>query len=387
MSQIYGDAEAIKRAEAAKGGDKSMYINMDAIRELPDEYEVLITEVEFDKGKLKDQFADVGNDTWMPSTHLMYRIAEACGICGGERSVSKPIIEEVDINPMLMLGMTEIPTVRKMTVGRSVTKFSTRMQEDGTLRTSSPCNSEYNVWERCAKEWADEELSADGYKDVQTGKYKYYDKDKWGDYVVKGKYSTPVKYNSALKRRAHFQGEMKFAHAKCETKAHTKTIRELAGLMTGYKREDLSEGKLTFAKIRRSREAIKAEAAARLTAISRGLTHGPAPAALLFGPEMEPPPVTNSVTPPVDEPVVDFVVPEEEPEKSKRDQLLAVLKVYGENNLIVPRYEDAAAAMIGWLEGNEQAEEDETLWPKAVANLKAIEEKVPEEGKLTHTIY
>ncbi len=157
MSQIYGDPEAIKRAEAAKAGDKSIYINMDAIRELPDEYEAVVTEVAVDPKNLKADFSDVGSGNWMPQTQLMYRIAEACGIGGGDRSVSKPIVEEIDINPMLMLGMTEVPTVRKMTVGRSVTKFSTRMQEDGTPRTSSPCNAEYNVWDRCLEEWAKEE--------------------------------------------------------------------------------------------------------------------------------------------------------------------------------------------------------------------------------------
>ena len=395
MSRIYGDKAAIKRAEAAKAGDKSMYINMDAIRELPDEYEAVVTEVTFDPKNLKADFSDVGSSNWMPQTQLMYRIAEACGIGGGDRSVSKPIVEEIDINPMLMLGMTEVPTVRKMTVGRSVTKFSTRMQEDGTPRTSSPCNAEYNVWDRCVKEWADEELESNNYEDVKTGKYQYFGKDKWGDHIIKGKYASPIKYNSALKRRAHFQGEMKFAHAKCETKAHTKTIRELAGLMTGYSADDLKIGKLVFAKIRRSREAIKAEAAARLTAISRGGA-GEQSTALLFGPQndvAETEADTEDVAAvqtedaaPAEE-TVEFIVPEEEPEKSKRDQLLAILKIYAENGMIVPTYVEAGTAMIRWLEANEDAEDRADIWEKAVTNLRLMEEKIPEEGQITHTIY
>ncbi len=386
MSQIYGDPEAIKRAEAAKAGDKSIYINMDAIRELPDEYEAVVTEVAFDPKNLKADFSDVGSGNWMPQTQLMYRIAEACGIGGGDRSVSKPIVEEIDINPMLMLGMTEVPTVRKMTVGRSVTKFSTRMQEDGTPRTSSPCNAEYNVWDRCLEEWAKEEEKTDGYDEKKIGTWPSGDKyftAEWTDSgTVKSK-KIPLKYDNKYKRRAHFQAEMKFAHAKCETKAHTKTIRELAGLMTGYSADDLKIGKLVFAKIRRSREAIKAEAAARLTAISRGGSRGEESTKLLFGAQETPEPEPAAP----EEETVEFVVPEEEPEKSKRDQLLAILKIYAENGMIVPTYVDAGKAMIGWLEANEDAADRTDLWEKAVGNLHLIEEKIPEEGRITHTIY
>ncbi len=389
MSQIYGDPETIKRAGSAKAGDKSMYINMEAIRELPDEYEAVITEVKFDPNNLDADFSDVGSGNWMPQTQLMYRIAEACGISGGDRSVSKPVIEEIDINPLLMLGMTEVPTVRRMTVGRSVTKFSTRMQEDGTLRASSSCDAEYNVWDRCLEQWAKEEEQTDGYDEKKVGTFPSGDKFFTAEWTKDNKVQTkkiPLKYDTMYKRRTHFQGEMKFAHAKCETKAHTKTIRELAGLMTGYSTADLKAGKLTFAKIRRSRESIKAEAAARLTAISRAGSQGEEPTALLFGPqdarEAEVPVAAAS-----EEETVEFIVPEEEPEKPKRDQLLAVLKVYNENGMIVPAYVEAGKAMIGWLEANETAEDRTELWEKAVGNLHLIEEKIPEEGRITHTIY
>ncbi len=403
MSQIYGDPEAIKRAEEARAGDKSVYVNMEAIRELPDEYEAVITEVEFDPQNLKADFSDVGGGNWMPQTQLMYDIAGKCGISGGDRSVSKPIIEEVDINPMLMRGMADAPTARKMTVGRSVTKFSTKMQEDGTVRPSSACTSEYNVWDRCLEQWAKEEEDTDGYDEKKVGTFPSGDKYFTRHWTKNNKAESKkiaLRYDTMYKRRAHFQGEMKFAHAKCETKAHTKTIRELAGLTTGYSAEDLKTGKLTFAKIRRSRESIKAEAAARLTAISRAGSIGQDPTALLFGPQDTPAPETAEVVVPEEEAVateeeavvpaettVEFIVPPTEPEKSKRDQLLAILKIYSENGMVVPTYVDASKAMIGWLEANEDAEDNEVVWAKAVGNLGLIEEKIPEEGRITHTIH
>ena len=52
-----------------KPGDPSVYINFDAIADLPDEYEAVITEVLFDPKKLEEFFANVGskaNPSWMP---------------------------------------------------------------------------------------------------------------------------------------------------------------------------------------------------------------------------------------------------------------------------------------------------------------------------------
>lgn len=332
MSKILGDKNTIESARMAKAGDKTVYINFDAINQLPDEYEVLINEVKFD---IKNDFADIGNGNYMPQPHLMYRIAEAKGIQGGENSISEPIIEDVDINPMLMKPLESEPTYRKMTVGRCVKKYATVLQEDGTLLRSSACTCNFNVWERCLELWSKEELYTEGYK-------------KQSQY--------PPKYDTQYKRRNHFQSEMKFAHAKAETKAHEKAIRELAGLLTGYKLEDLKTGKLYFAKIRRSQSILKAETAARLTALSKGLK---APTEnLLF----------------------------EEPKKSNREILIQTFKHY-QNEPMLKQYEALIEPMVLWLEKEENAEKNIALWNKALLNLKTIEDTLPEQGRLKHYLY
>ena len=131
-------------AYAYQPGDKSVYINFDAIKDLPEEFEVVVTEVLFDPKNLAESFSNVGsnnNPAWQPKVELMYKIAEACGISGGDESETQPMVEEVDINPMLMKPMDAPPTYRRMTVGRSVSKRSSRLMEDGSLLWSV-CTSE-----------------------------------------------------------------------------------------------------------------------------------------------------------------------------------------------------------------------------------------------------
>ena len=361
MTRIIGDPETIKRVENAKPGDKSMYINLDAIRELPDEYEIVLTEIRFDPKNLKADFSDVGNKTWMPTPQLMYRIAEAKGIHGGEKSISEPVIEDIDINPLLMAPLTQAPTIQRRTVGRKVTKYSTVVEEDGTLRRSSPCTCLYNVWERCCEAWSKEEFYTDGYK--KAGAY-------------------PNKYDTPLKRKLHFDSEMKFAHAKAETKAHEKTIRELAGLMTGYSETDLKDGRLVFAKVRRSAMALKLETAARVDAIRRGVS-APAPVEALFGAE---PAAQIEAPPPSD---IEFAPPEPEPvaQKSKRDEMLAVLQVYKAENRVPVDDMKAVDSMIAWLDKTPDADTNPThaaWWSKCVKNLETIEQKIPAVGRLEH---
>lgn len=380
MKNIYGDKATIDRARKAPAGDKGVYINWQAIEELPDEYEAIVTEVKYDPANPKASFSDVGNGTWMPNPDTMYKIAEACGISGVDNSASLPIIEEVDINPMLLKPLDAQPTIRRMIVGRSVTKQSTVMQEDGTLRTSSPCNSEYNAWERCCELWSKEELDSEGYKTLQNGKYKYFDKDRYGDFYTKGQYQYEAKYNNQLKRHAHFQGEMKFAHAKAETKAYEKTIRELANLVTGYKTEDLKSGSLIFAKIRRSRELLKLETAARLQAMSRGI-EAPKAEVLLFPtmpaepePEQEPDPFAEDILP---EPV----------KKSKREEFIDTLTYYLDNQMVTSGLVEGMSGVLNWLKNHTDAEADMEKWQAAVSRLRKVEEGIPETGRLTHTLY
>lgn len=263
-SRILGNKDLVKKARKATPQDKNIYINWEALEELPEQYEAVITAVRFDPKKLDSSFTDVGGGKFMPTTELMYEIAEARGISGGENSIAESVYEEVDINPMLCKGMEDQPTYRKIKVGAKVVKFSTVMEEDGTLRRSSPCTQVFNVWDRCNEAWSKEEKYSEGY--TKQGKYA-------------------PKYKTKYDRKAHLDSEMKFAMAKAETKAHGKTIRELAGLTTGYTAQELRSGELLFAKIRKSSQALKLEQAAHLSSISGGTVkqdHN-----LLFGTEPE----------------------------------------------------------------------------------------------------
>lgn len=338
-------------------GDKSVYINFDAIADLPDEYEYVITEVLFDPKKLEDSFANVGSKnspSWMPSPKLMYAIAEACGISGSDASETTPIIEEVDINPMLMKGIEDKPTYRRMTVGRSVSKRSSRLMEDGSLLWSSLCTSDYNVWERCLELWSKEELYTEGY--TKPSQY-------------------PNKYENTYKRRSHFDSEMKFAHAKAETKAHLKTIRELAGLPTGFSTEDLASGKFVFARIRRSKALLKMETAARLQAMSRGLSGGSSLA--LFGSDES---AYDGLPAPDEVEPVEVEAPKEE------SKIIFLFKEYL-SSIKDKDLKESGEKTLEWLEGEENPEANESYYKKALANLKAIEDSIPEAFRIEHELY
>lgn len=54
----YGNANLKARVERRSPEDKTVYINLDAIAELPDEYEAIISEVIFDSKDLPSAFSD-----------------------------------------------------------------------------------------------------------------------------------------------------------------------------------------------------------------------------------------------------------------------------------------------------------------------------------------
>jgi hypothetical protein len=245
--------------------------------------------------------------------------------------------------------------MRKMIVGRSVGKYSTRIQEDGTELRSSVCTVEFNVWERCCDLWAKEEMYTDGY----TKKSKY-----------------PNKYDSSYKRKAHFMGELKFAHAKAETKAHEKTIRELAGLQTGYKKEELSKGELIFSKVRRSRIILQSETAAKLAALSQGKQIESK--VELFGEDH-----SSEMNISLHE---DEHKEPDPPKKSKQDELIEVLDYYVNESLIIKELDSSVANLLNWLKSTKEAEKNVQYWTKAMTVLKAVEEKIPNEGKKDHNI-
>jgi hypothetical protein len=383
---IKGDPKTVERCRKATPNDKWCHVNFDAIDQLPEEFEAIITEVKF----TDSDFSDVGNKTYMPKPELCYAIAEACGISGGDNSVNEPLVEEVDIN-RLRAELSSPPNMQKMVVGRLVRKYSSVLQEDGTERKSSVCSVAYNAFERCCELWSKEENDTQGYTvEIKNGAYKAYDKDQYGEHFYKGKFAYPVKYRTRWQRQAHIDSEMKFAGAKAETKANLKTIRELAGLMTGYKANDLLGGVLVFSRIRRSTAVLKMETAARLQALAQG--HGAGNAQkLLFGistgaalDEFR-----NANT--VEETVVpDDVFPPPEPKKAEkinmRENLASTMSAYIASGAIHPDDMDSAIRIQTWAKASTAPAEESQFWTNVKQTLSDIEKKIPEEARIHHGI-
>lgn len=383
MKQIYGDDTTIKRAKEARPGDPHVYVNMEAINELPDEYEVHLERVTFNFDK---DFDDVGNGNCMPSPSLMNKIAEARGIEGTSDVEIKSIIEDIDINPLLMKPLGSEPTIRRQIVGKRVIKTGKVLNEDGTWRKSDPCSVDYNVWDRCLIDWTKEEEATQGYNSsiVKNGEYTSFSKKKSGPHYIKGNYAYPLKYNTPYARQRHLAESMKFAQRMADTKARHVVIRVLAGLKTGYKKDELTDGFFIFAKIRRSREILKLETAADLQARSQGLT---APAEesqkMLFGPDEKEPAITI-----VEETENDW--PSEEPETpppTLRELLIGIFIEYQKNNFIKDDKKNNTDRVIKWLEKTQNAEEDQVYWPKALNVLKDLEKTIPEEMRMKHSLY
>lgn len=361
---ILGDDTLINKCRKATPNDKWCHVNFDAIDRLPDEYEAIITELKFD---IKHDFYDIGNNTFMPKPEFCYDIAKACGISGGDDSINEPLVEMVDIN-RVRADLTSGPNIQKMVVGRIVKKYSTVIQEDGTVRKSSVCSSAYNAFERCCELWSKEENDTAGYTcEIKNGLYNAFDKDQYGEHYYKGKYAYPIKYRTRWQRQAQLDAEIKGSGAKAETKAHLKTIRELAGLMTGYKKEDLSAGILVFSKIRRSSMVLKMETAARLQALSEGHKSS---TELLFGTE----PI--KIAPP--------------PEKKQTTQanLIAILEEYLRISVVHESDVETAQNIIIWAKKipEESDAVDQKYWPNVRESLTLIESKIPEELRIHHGI-
>jgi hypothetical protein len=360
---LYGNEEQKNRLSKRNPEDKNVYINFDAINELPDEYDVVVSEVLFNPLKLAESFSPVGGGSYMPQPNLMYEIADACGISGVGVPMSEAIIEEVDINPMLIKSLIEEPTFRKMIVGRRVTKVSERLTEDGTMRKSSTCTSEYNAWERCVIMWGED----------------------------------PKKYSTPESRRLCLDKELKFAHAKAETKAFVKTIRELAYMPTGYKQEELKEGRMFFAKVRRSRAVLKAETAARLSALSRGVLPQPVEQERIENKIIDITPTESAVS------VGSFdISPANEELDIKSlppvERLIYVFEKYIETNFIPSGigpdgktlWTNLVSGMTKWLKETPEADTLSTKkisWEKAIANLESLEKQIPELGRVRHDLY
>lgn len=362
MSRIIGNETILKRVSESRAGDPAIYINMEAIAQLPDDYESVIVKVDFDK---QQDFTNVGtesNPSWYPKPPLIGRIAEARGITvDGMTDETISVFENVNISVM---EMVPTPVIQNKKVGYSVKKTGSVMMEDGTVRSYSEWSTE-NAWEEAELLWTKEEMYTEGYS--KAPKY-------------------PPKYENKWKRRMHFQELLDKAEGKARTNAFVKVVRTLACIKTGYKTDELKEGCFYFAKIRRSEMVRKAETAARLNALSQGIT----PPALqdatkqLFGKIVEP----NEISAPVDiTPDPDpFSAPEPAPapvEKTKREIALDTLKKYIADNVIPEKHVITASRLLDWFSKPENDDTTE-LWNTAMTRIKTIEADIPEALRIKH---
>ncbi len=392
MSKIFGDDATIKAAKAAGPSDKTVFINWEAISEIPDQYEVIISKVEFDVNDLSLDFTNLGSEkkpSWYPQPKLMYDIAKKIGLLGDPNAIHEPIYEDIEIDEM---NMTTTGMIIKKKVGYLVKKSSRVLTEDGTFRTSGQRASIENSWADCVKSWHKEEAATEGYSKVLNGEYTYYGKKVSGPHIFiqNGQYknAVPMKFETKWKRKCHFDTMIEQAAGRADTKAHLKTIREVAGIPTGFTTEDLSNGFFIFSKVRRSKSILQAEAAAHLSAIASGNNKKPEqllwadsdPVLIENDPNLEV--VQEQETEEEQEPETEKFEDYEKEDSAKTRMLNAL------NNYDIPEeMQKTTNSMIEWLSSAKDPESQKNYWNKAIQNLKDIESDIPSEYHIDHKLY
>jgi hypothetical protein len=255
MSKVLGAKQTIEKIRESDSRSVSNYVPHQILSEAVEspEFDVIVSEVRYDPTKLDDYFSPVGGGNVMPKTEIMYKIGEARGVRGiPEVSSSEPVYQEVDWSRLTTNDAAAPPELVRLMVGYKSRKQSWVLETDGSKRLSQVWEYTYNVWERSLEQWSE----------------------------------NPGKYDTPAKRRAYFDREMKHAAQKAEYKAHSKTIRELAGMPTGYRKASLRDGWMSFYRVQLSIEAQEKDAAARRIGMATGGNDGGrAAVAALFGPE------------------------------------------------------------------------------------------------------
>jgi hypothetical protein len=257
-----GKEKILSKYKEMRVQDKTTIINLEAIENLPEEFEPIEVEVYFDPNDLDKSFVNMGSKSkpsWYPRTELSNEIAAKRGIEGYGEKIIETVRTEVDINPLLMLPIESPPTIRLMEVGVRVSKRGKVLSEDGTYWPSSLYTKEENFWDDALKAWLQEEEDSENYK-----------KKKWTKTFNGKTYDYYAKYDTVIRRRKSLLDFKNHALAKADTKSWVKVIRYLAGISNGFATEDLKSGKFTFCKIVKSKTVIKLETAARIDAIRNG---------------------------------------------------------------------------------------------------------------------
>jgi hypothetical protein len=176
-----------------------------------------------------DMFHNITGNLY-PKKGLTNDIGSASGIEFLPTVKDEPVYGDEIINP-------DGSKSRKL-CGVKTTKQGRRMRPDGSWQLSSPCTYEFNWMDRA-------EL----------------------DFIA-----TPDKYKSEIAQRKHILELKKFASQRASTGAELMVIRELTGMPTAFKKEELDNagGKMVFSQIVKSQALQAAEARARVENIRTG---------------------------------------------------------------------------------------------------------------------
>lgn len=344
--KIKGSRQLIELVEKATPWDTNIHVNIEALRELPEQFCAQLTRVHFDPANLEDNFTEISGK-WMPKTDLMYDIAKARGVRGSTFFKAEDVYQEVNVNPMYMKGYEDQPTMRNMHTGCSSTKQAIVTQDDGTEFTGAPCTVVDSFWTECLQAWSKEEEETEGYSKVIDGPYKIKEygrfKDKTGPHYKNSKgWIMELKYNTKWRRIAHYESQKSLSQNMAQTKSWLKCIREQAGLKTAYNAKDLKSGQLIFSKIIKSSESLKMESLTHLSAIKNG-NNSTEDADMLFG-EKE-----KNVT----------------PEKSPVNELIEFMDKNKDHDKVPENLKTTANQIYDWLKRTPDADQSE-YWDGAI---------------------
>ena len=182
---------------------------------------------------VKDEFHAIWPNL-APGKSLINKIGSASGVEFLPSIKTDPEYGDEIINP-------DGSRLRKQ-CGVTIVVQGRKMRPDGSWQYSSPCPYTFN--------W-DDRAELDFLADEEAGKGKY---------------------NSPIKKRKHVLELKKFGTQRASTGAQLKVIRELTGMPTAFKEQELTQSgwKMSFSQIIKSEKHQAAEAHAKIENIRNG---------------------------------------------------------------------------------------------------------------------
>ena len=191
-------------------GNALVYARREEIEEISPQYEPIVTILEFDK----DDFAPMGGGNFYPMKSATNRIADATGVsfthnCGTREVGNFHTIEVRQASEGYFYAVGNYAVIAHAQ--------GQRLKPDGSPRLSSVCEYEFNVVDRANEDFL---------SDFQNKKY----------------------IKNAIDARKKLLTLKKFATRRASTGAELAVIRELAGVPTALKQDQISKPML-FAQI------------------------------------------------------------------------------------------------------------------------------------------